>query len=246
MDLSRRDFMKIFGVSLASLLLARCKRPEMPGVLSTPTEPFSTPMQTCYEPTMPPVATPTPGSISARERLRSCWLGFDELARKAAADSSQATPSSEDYRLQLSGDHRKALDELVAANEIPTAVADLVQEAYDEACYHVWRSSVPITCYITAGPLYKPESAAVLVQQSEILDQLASQGNVDPETLAKATTALEHDLAFYALSEEEVQALYARLAESGSPYPPFDNLELDPAPDAKTAARFLIDLLTGK
>jgi hypothetical protein len=246
MSISRRDFMKAFGVSLASLLLARCKRLELPGVLSTPTEPFQTPMQTCYEPTMPPVATSTPMALNARERLRAYWLDFDTLARKTAEESSGDGSASYSYFRQLTADHRAALDEMVAAGSLTQEVADLVLEAFDAAAYHVWRSSVPITCYITAGPVYAQESASVLIRQSETLEELATQGNIDPETLARARTALEHDLAFYALSEADLQNLYDQFAKSGQPYPPFENVEVGMTPDAKVAAQFLIDLLTGK
>ena len=60
---------------------------------------------------------------------------------------------------------------------------------------------------------YQPSSASVLVEQSEILEELARQGSVDPDTLAKARAALEHDMAFYALSDAQTPALYERLMQ---------------------------------
>ena len=247
MTLSRRDFMKVFGVSLASALLTRCKKQDIPTTTPSSDVAKEPPLQTCYAPIAPtPTDTPPTGALPARERLRVYWLSFDELARKVTADSSEENGSSESFRKQLTDDHRAALNEIVAAGKLPATVADLIQEAYDEACYYIWRSTVPMTCYITAGPIYSQESAAVLVQQSETLNQIASQGSIDPETLAKVHTALEHDLAFYALSEADLQALYDRLAESGQPYPLFDDINLELTPEAKAAAHFIIDLLIVK
>ena len=60
MDFSRRDFMKLVGVSVASLALTRCSLPL----------PVS-----CYAPLPPP--TPT---LTSRDRLRECWLRFNDLA----------------------------------------------------------------------------------------------------------------------------------------------------------------------
>jgi hypothetical protein len=90
----------------------------------------------------------------------------------------------------------------------------------------------------------------VLVKQSEILDQIAAQGTIDPATLAGARAALEQDMAFYDLSDTEVQTLYDRLIkesqEAGQSIPTFEALQLELTPDAKDAARFILDLLTGK
>ena len=235
MSISRRDFMNVFGVTLASLLLSRCKWSELAG---------GTPEITCYAPIAP---TPTKFSLTdalpPRERLRLSWMSFNELAKKTTEESNQNMEGMETFRQKLSDYHKAALFELVAAGDVSKTVADLVQEAFDAAAYHVWRSSVPITCYIAMGPIYAPESAAVLIQQAETLNQIASQGNLDHETLATARTALEHDLAFYSLSEAELQDLYKRLAENGQTYPPFDQVELATSPDVQEAAKFIIELV---
>ena len=140
------------------------------------------------------------------------------------------------------------MNEFLISGELSPDVTDLVQEAYDAALYHVWRSSAPITCYMVASPYYGPESAEVLIQQAEILNRAA--GNIDPETLAKARAAIEHDMAFYALSDTDVQALYDRLFReaqaNNQPVPVFDDLDLVLTSNAKTAAQFIVDILTGK
>lgn len=233
MSLTRRDFMKMFGVSLASLLMTRCR-----GIVTeTPT---------CYAPLPPPTLTPSIPSSSARDRLRFCWLRFGELAQATLADEDMDNSLGR----QLIADHRSALDELVTAGELSAPVVDLVQESYEAGVYHVWRSNVPITCYEPVIVDYSPSSAGILVKQSEILSQIAGQGAIDQKTLAKARTALEHDMAFYDLSNEDVQTLYDRLVkesqETGQPVPSFEALELELTPVARQAAQFILELLTGK
>jgi hypothetical protein len=241
MSLSRRDFIKLFGVSLGSLLLVRCQR-------LRPAEPTPT----CYAPVAPtPSDEPGLDNLGVRDALRVCWLSFDKLA-----DQTRNNPdSSIDYKnnafvQKLTGKHRSALDQLVADGELSAPVADLVQEAYAAAIYHVWRSNAPITCYEPAYVDYTPQSAAVLVEQSRVLDEIAGQGNVDPATLEKARLALEHDLAFYALTDADVQALYDTLIkemqQSGGPAPSFEELELQLTPEARQAAEFLVELLSEK
>ena len=233
MSMSRRDFMKFFGVSVASLILARCQQPIFPAIL--------------------PTATPTE-SLSARERLRQCWLGFNELAQKTIARQSQTKPDQTDpigekVMDQMIVEHRLALSDMVTAGDITVSVADLIQEAYAAAAYHVYGSNGPMVCYtLVASYDYSRVSAEALVQQAEILGQVAEESNIDPQTLAKAQTALEHDLAFYALDREDENTLENRLWEDysnqGLPVPSFEELQLELTPDVKAAAQFIVDLLT--
>jgi hypothetical protein len=194
---------------------------------------------------IPITATPTAqASLSADGRVRADWLRFGELADAAAQDTDNALGS------RLIVDHRAALDDLVAAGRIEPAVADLVQEAYAAAVYHVWRSNAPITCYEPVQVDYAPAGAGTLVAQAGALEQIAAQGEVDADTLATIQSALERDMAFYALTDEEVEAMYRRLIDesqaNGQPVPAFDQIELEITPDAKAAAQFIVDLLTGK
>jgi hypothetical protein len=226
MSISRRDFIKVFGVSVASLLLTRCRFPI--GV-------------TCYAPLPPPT-----DSVTTRERLRALWLRFNELAQATTSDYQKGEALSQ----QLVADHRAMLDILVSAGDPTASVADLVQEAYAAAIYHVWRSNAPMTCYEPMIVDYTPTSAGVLVQQAGALSEAASQGGIDPETLAKAQASIQHDMAFYALSDADVQALYDRLISdwqnNGQSAPSFEALQLELTPDAKAAAQFIVDLLMGK
>jgi hypothetical protein len=230
MSISRRDFMKLFGIGMASMLMTRCR--------------VSVPVGSCYAP-MPP----TPNALTPRERLRKYWLSFNELAQATLDEANQGSTENS-FGEQLIADHRLALDELVVSQELTPPVADLIHEAYVAAVYHVWRSNAPITCYIPVLVDYAPVSANVLVQQSDILNNLSTQGTIDLETLAKAQTAIEHDMAFYALDDADVQALYEQIMKAAQdqeqPIPSFDQLQLKVTPDVKAAAQFIIYLLIGK
>ncbi len=212
MTLTRRDFVKLFGVTLASFLVSRCQ-------------------------------AALPQSQTPRDRLRRLWFRFGELA-----DETRSRSDSEDQLGQtMIADHRAELDGIVASGQLSAPAADLVQEAYAAAVYHVWRSNAPMTCYQPMRVDYGPAGAGALLQQAEILGDLASQGTIAPATLSNAQAALEHDLAFYQLTDDETQALYRNVLEAnqdeGASIPSFDDLELELTPDAREAARFILDLL---
>ncbi len=232
MPIRRRNFMKLLGVSVASLFLSRCRLQ------------MAEPTPTCYAPIAPTETHLPTTAPSTREHLRLYWLRFGELAENSRKDTENK------FGQELITGHRAILDELVASQEVSAPVADLVHEAYTAAVYHVWRSNAPITCYKPVMVNYAPTSAAILLEQSQVLNQIAESGTVDPTTLTKAQSALEHDMAFYALSDEEVQALYNQLIRdnqgTGQTIPSFETLSLELTPEAKEATEFIIDLLTRK
>jgi hypothetical protein len=199
---------------------------------------------TCYEVAAPIDPIPPTGEPgSARGRLRLCWQSFPDLARRSAQEW-QGGAESDLFHQQLTSAHRLAMDELVAAGELPAPVADLVQEAYEAAVYHVWRSSVGLTCYMGVTTYYGPASAEALIQQAEALAEIGAEGAIDPDTISQAKAAIEHDLAYHAMGEEEVEALYHSLAEGGGDFPAFEGLTLEITPEAEAAAAFIIELLT--
>ncbi len=222
--MSRRDFIKLVGISISSVLLTNCK--------------------------MPLTVTLTPMPDTPRARLRRYWLSFGELAartREASANNSTENV----YGQELFSGHRAALDELIAAGEITPAAADLVHEAYGAALDHVYRSNNTLmTCYEPQRIDYGPDSAANLMHQSEILNQIAGQVNIDPQTLETARLALEHDMAFCSLSDNEITMLYDRILSEydsqGKQRPSYGEVELEISPDDKAAAQFIIDILLGK
>jgi hypothetical protein len=223
MSPTRREFIKRVGIALASLMAARCA---------------------CI-----PLIEGDKGEDDApRERLRRSWQRFDWLERQAKdwSDYEKGEKALE----QLKAEHRAALDGLVAAGELDAAVADEVQNAFDAAAYHVWRANCGATCYEPlAGPEYTPASSAQLVQQTELLANLADDATLDQAAVAQAQAAVERDVAFLNLSPEEEQALYDELvkAAGGSyDFPTFDEVELEITPEAAEAARFLVELLLEK
>jgi hypothetical protein len=180
---------------------------------------------------------------SAKERVRACWMKLPWLADQTIDDYEQA----QDKRSRLLGDHRASLEELVNAGDISAQVADQLQVAFTEATYHIWRANAPMTCYLPApGPDYIPSSSSQLAIQAEILAELSDKSGYNPDTIAQAQAAIERDITFLNLSEEKIQALYSKLMEdagSAPNYPTFDDLELEVAPEAIEAARFLVELI---
>jgi hypothetical protein len=231
MNFSRRDFMKLVGITAASLTLTNCKAVPV----------------TCYAPLpLTPTATEP---LTARDRLRLCWMRFGELAEATQRENEEGITENT-LGQQLVAEHRLSLDDVVENGELTSEVADLVQEAYEAAVYHVWRSNAMITCYEPVIVDYAPSSAGVLVHQAEVLSEIAEEGTIDPTSLATAQAALEHDLAYYDMTEEEVANLYDRIMEEWQnqqqSIPGFEELELEITPEAKTAAQFIISLLTSK
>jgi hypothetical protein len=219
MSPTRREFITRVGISLASLMTARCM---------------------CTQFIDGKIQGDTP-----RERLRNCWFQFDWL-EKQASDWSDYEKGSKALE-QLRDDHRTALDDLVAAGELDAAVADEVQNGFDGAAFHVWRANCGMTCYeAMPGPEYTPYASSQLVNQAELLEDLSDDHTIDQEAVARAQVAVERDIAFLNLSSEERQALYDELiAAAGDTYdyPSFDALELEITPEAAEAARFLVELL---
>jgi hypothetical protein len=258
MSPTRREFIKQFGVMLASLVVSNCT----PGSRGRPAY---TPIITCYEAVEP---TPTPptadqltrqadilttsGSLDpeatrqalaaiGRERLRATWQQLNDLAAETTADFE----GSEQKRDALVADHRAALDDLVAHGELAEAVAGPVQVAFEAAAYHVWRSNAPITCYAPVVIDYKPVSSDRLVNQAQLL---AERDDLDPQTLAQAQAAIAKEIAFLNMSQEEVDALYDQILsgqQSGQPIPDFEDVDLDVPPQDLEAAQFLVGLLLG-
>jgi hypothetical protein len=264
MSPTRREFIKRVGIALASVVAARCA---WPAGKNTPT-----PDVICYirvEPTDTPQATGqldqqgviltaiaqgddvdpdvAQQALAAfhRERLRSCWQRFGWLEEQASDWSDYE--KGDQAREELIAEHRATLDELVAIGELEADVADLVQEAFAAAAYHVWRANCRMTCY---EPLICPDYTAIssdqLVQKAELLGDLADDDSVDQEAVARTQMVIERDIAFLTLSSQDEQAIYDGLMDpSGTScrHLPLEQLELEVTPEAAEAARFLVELL---
>ena len=220
MSPTRREFITRVGISIASLMTARCMCTQfIPGSRITGTTP--------------------------RERLRSCWYSFDWLEKQASdwSDYEKGEKALE----QLKDDHRAALDDLVADGELEADVADEVHVAFEAAAWHVWRANCGMTCYEPMpGPEYTPMASSQLVSQAELLEDQSDDATIDQDTVAMAQAAVERDITFLNLSSEEEKALYDALIAAGAKdydFPHFDRLELEISPEAAEAARFLVELL---
>lgn len=217
---TRRDFIKNVGIAIGSLVMARCIRLGDGGD-STVGE--------CNSP---------------RDCLRQCWLRLDWLAEEIRDWDNYER--GERAREGLLTDHRAALEDLVSGGELDAAVADYVQAAYLEAVRHVWRANSGVTCYAAVLPDYTPGSARRLMQQAEVLAEMAGSGDLDSGAVAQTQAAIEREIAFLSLSYDETQALYDELRKVGgdtNDFPPFAELDLEIAPEAAAAAHFLVELL---
>lgn len=171
--------------------------------------------------------------------VREAWGDLDRLSE--LADDYE---KGEKKRDSLKRDHRKALDGLVGAGEIETAVADDMQMAFEEAAYHVWRSSAPISCYEpVAWPQYDIDAAASLAKQAELLEKHAAAGTLDEATLAAARAAVQQDMAFLSLDparQDEIQR-----AEAQGGWRSLGELEIEVPPESAEAAALLVQVLAG-
>ena len=164
---------------------------------------------------------PGQGSL-ARARLHKCWKDLERLKRQTRKDREQG----ERTRERLKAAHRLALDDLVEAEEIDADVAEHIQAIFDSAAYYAWRSNAG-TCYL-GGPFtgpFSPGFGLVLSWQIHALNEIASRGEIDPETIAQARVRIERDMA-----------LLTGFGTLGDEIPP----------DVRQAARFLVELLSGQ
>lgn len=252
MRCTRRDFMKQMGIALASLAATRCTRvtcyiaADLPA--GTPSadqlaQQTAVARELAQDGTVDPSTAQRLQAAIGRERLRACWLQLQHLAAVTAQDSSRG----ETMRTALIAEHQAALNDLLPLGEIQSAVAEQVQIAFDRAAYHVWAASVPITCYKETPINYRPASSDQLARQSALLAEMARGGGLDRETIARAQTAVERDIAFLNLPDDAVQAMYDKLmkASTAGQYPTFDRVELQVPPESADAAHFLVELLLG-
>ena len=176
---TRRQFIAQFGVTLASLIAARCTPAATPTATPTPTTlpvlsitpPIPTPIGTTATPTatltaiLPtPTATPTPtaippggGAVPLRDQLRGYWLQLGWIEQQAQETYGQVAE-----RDTLIAEHRATLDRLAATGELDAEVADQVQIAFAAAIYDAWlagyrRFSICYTATPSPLPDYTPE-----------------------------------------------------------------------------------------
>lgn len=179
------------------------------------------------------------------DRLRDAWTGLEELARDA-----KDLERGEKTHDKLVADHRAALDALVKAGQLEAAPAEDMHVAFVAASAHVWRANAPITCYLPMPePDYRISSASDLASQAEALAELAGRSRIDPATVAQAQAAIERDMAFLSMSDQDREALMDSLRQAAGSnwnWPTLEQLDVDISPESAQAARTLADLLLGK
>lgn len=264
---TRRQFIREFGIMLGALIAAGCVPRSTPTASPAPHS-TATPMASSSASLAPTYPIPGCGDGSPRERLRACWLGFDWLAEQewnGSWDDSQENlwKATE----QLADDHRAALDELVDDGSMSAGAADQLQAAFAAAALYVRDSTWGqiITCYMpTVTPsapstknaaaerqlgVYTRGSPRRLLQQTDILLGMTEGGGFDENTIARAQSAVERDVALLSLSAKEEQVLIETLVNAGCDiysFPPVDALALEIPPEDAEAARFLVELLLGE
>jgi hypothetical protein len=140
--------------------------------------------------------------------------------------------------------HREVLSRIVATGELTIEEADLVQLAFKEAVEHVCRLKAPITCYkpgdIGMGLM---SSRYDLMRQRDLLEDIATGGDVRLETIRSVREAIEQDIAFLEVfwapcrKDDTCQVTVQALLEQ------FDQGSIEVSPDVETAALFLVGLL---
>jgi hypothetical protein len=228
MSLTRREFVKSMGIAVASLVMVRCSSSK-----------DNNDTRATAQPTTTLILPPENRDDSPRDRLHTCWLQLDSLAPQAQKDPDQ----SDQLRDELVANHQTALDELVSAGELDAAVAAQVQVAFDEAAFHVWRSNVPVSCYIALPVEF--DARDNLRQQFELLHQVTN--DLDQATVKKVQAAIERDIAFFetltalqTLKGEAYQQAQRELIAQ------FEADDVEVSPEAAGAARFLVELLLRK
>ena len=206
MRTTRREFIRRVGIAMGSLMAMRCVSCYAP---IEPTGPFP-----------PPSPQPTEPSVDPNwNTLRECWLDLDSSELRSYDDT--------DFSIELRQRHDDALAALVENGELDSAVAGEIDAAFEEAIAHIQRQQA--TCYIMLPPVFAPRED--LVQQTSILEELAEESDIEPETVAQAQAALERDIAW--LSQ----------FHAGEDPGELDGIEV--TPEAAEAAKILVDLLLG-
>jgi hypothetical protein len=231
---TRREFIRRFGVALASLLATRCTASDQT-IRYTPT-PLAVDL------TRVPIEIMQQARDRPSERVREVWLALESLAAQTKEDSKRGETAQQ----ALAGEHRSALDDLVRSGALTEGAADHVQVAFEEAAEHVWMMAVPVTCYKEVILDYRPVSREDLIAQAEVLAQTQ---DLDPDTVTVAQAAIAQDMTFLELSPDEARSLHDGIIQGtgpGTPFPPLEDVELDVPPEAVEAAQFLVHVLLGE
>ncbi len=226
MSQDRRSFIRRFGVTLGSLIASG----SLPGCGKGKEGGSSKIERQVKEQDKP---SPTPRTPEW-EQLRQCWLNLNnrDVRDALGKDFRKALDQGADFttlKRALGRGHQAILDTLVATGQVKRPVAQRMQEAFEEAAYHVAPSGM--TCYYNLPfEFYVREN---LLQQADVLKTIS--GDLEPATVAKAQAAIAQDVAFFGIFKtgpKDHQSLESNYGTG----------TLKASPEALEAARLLAQL----
>ena len=214
----RRSFIKFFGAALGATISA----PIAPQLLGA-TEPVA--------------------AGDSWNTLRALWLELGALNEEKVRgwDYEEEREIRETWIKR----HSEALDALVSQEQLTDEVAAQLTLAYREALDHAVMIHSGTSCYEPPPPDYVlvMRSRSELYEQQELLEKLAAEGTIDPETLKLSQKALTRDLII----------LDSLAGKYGQPNEALDELSalfeaesFDAPPEAINAAQILVKLLSQK
>lgn len=184
---------------------------------------------------------------TAWERVRGCWYGL--LAWQAREDRNTVPHEQrEAERDRRKAEHRAASDELTAAGELRPAIAERLVAAFDEAAFHVWRSSAGMTCYrMTVAGSRLGEGRGAILERLATLKELLEQGVVSEEAASDARTTFERELLLFdRVAELQAAPVEGRWQVEQRLIEQIEGGEVPPDDDDREAARVLVDLLLAR
>jgi hypothetical protein len=217
MRTTRRDFIKSFGISLATIIITRCV-------------PFQSESDT-HEVNPVPSNTPKAASISPEERIRECWLNLEVLAKKAREDGEHAG----EVRGELVNEHQAALLIMINSGDLDPNIAQEMQTAFEQASSHVEGiNSNFVMCYesIETTSFFARDD---LIQQADVLQELSA--DIDPSVLEEIQTTIAYDITYFDLVASSMAG--RELNEQ------FEAGEMDILPEALEAAQLLVNIIQG-
>jgi hypothetical protein len=151
-----------------------------------------------------------------------------------------------DFAIELRQRHADALDALVTHGELDAAVAEEIGVAFEQAVAHVQRKMA--TCYIAVPPEFVPREN--LVQQAAMLEEMAVESDIAPDTVAAAMLeemAVESDIApdTVAQAQAALERDVAWLAQFDAGQVPGTLDEVEVSTESVEAAHILVELLLG-
>jgi hypothetical protein len=194
--------------------------------------------------------------------VRDCWLRLDWLAERAQAGAEEASLAKQ----ELTAKHRTAVNDLVTSGEMSEGVAACIKRVYAAAVDHVVQSSVSertlnelvdVEEYETPPPTPQVDEMARrivmdsasgtggrLVQQADLLSEMAGTSDIDPETVDLAQSAIQRDMMLLSVADRRYIVTQLVEAAGGTyDFPPIEELEVEIPPEVAEAARFLVELL---